>query len=130
MPKLPKQPRPRNKQASRRAWAGELTAARQARAEGDTTTEWQHLERAHILSQPLATAHVRTHLAMLGYGLRHRDRHEVTGQVVRLLVAGPGSAVGRYPLGNTGGANVSAVAPMAIPADLQAALTGTRSESS
>jgi hypothetical protein len=130
MPKLPKQPRPRNRQAIRRAWAAELTAARQARAEGDTTAEWQHLERAHILSQPLATAHLRTHLAMLGYGLRQRDRREVTGQVVRLLVAGPGSAARRYPLGNTGGANVSAVAPMVIPADLQEVLTGTRSEPS
>ena len=59
---------------------------------------------------------------MLGYGIRHRDRREVTGQLLRLLVAGPGSAIGRYPLGNTGGANVSAVEPMPIPADLQAIL--------
>ncbi len=54
--------------------------------------------------------------------IRHRDRHEVTGQLVRLLVAGPGSAMRRYPLGNTGGADVSAVAPMPIPADLTAVL--------
>lgn len=124
MPNLPKQPRPRDKQALRHAWTQERTAARLARTEGDTTAEWHHLERAHIISQPLAAAHVRTHLAMLGYGLRHRDRREVTGQLVRLLVAGPGSAVGRYPLGNTGGSNVSAVAPMAIPEDLRAVLTG------
>lgn len=123
MPNLPKQSTPRNKPAIRKAWADERAAARQARAEGDTTADWRHLERAHIISQPLATAHVRTHLAMLGYGLRHRDRREVTGQVVRLLVAGPGSAARRYPRGNTGGAYVSAVAPMAIPADLQAVLT-------
>ena len=45
---------------------------------------------------------------------------------IRLLVAGPGSALGRYPLGNTGGANVSAVTPMPIPADLRAVLARHR----
>ena len=130
MPNLPKQPRPTNKQAIRQAWASEHTAAHQARTAGDAAGEWSHLERAHILSQPLAVAHVRTHLAMLGYGIRHRDRHEIAGQLLRLLVAGPGSALRRYPLGNTGGADVSAVTPMPIPADLQALLAGTVAVSS
>ena len=122
MPNLPKQPRPTNKQTIRQAWAGEHTAAHQARTAGDLAGEWSHLERAHILSQPLPIAHIRTHVAMLGYGIRHRDRHEVAGQLIRLLVAGPGSALGRYPLGNTGGADVSAVMPMPIPADLRSVL--------
>jgi hypothetical protein len=130
MPNLPKQPRPHDKQPIRQAWADERSAARQTRAAGDTTAEWRHLERAHILSQPLPAAHVRTHVTMLGYGIRHRDRREITGQLIRLLVAGPGSAVGRYPLGNTGGANVNAVTPMAIPADLQAVLHGAVTASS
>ena len=125
MPNLSKHPRPTNRQAIHHAWANEHTAARQAKTAGDSTAEWHHLERAHILSQPLAVAHVRTHVAMLSYGIRHRDRHEIAGQLVRLLVAGPGSALGRYPLGNTGGANVSAVTPMPIPADLQALLDGS-----
>ncbi|HEV8296153.1 MAG TPA: DUF3703 domain-containing protein [Acidimicrobiales bacterium] len=68
------------------------TQAPAARAEGDATTEWIHLERAHILSQPRAKAHLRTHLAMLGYGVRRHDHREVTGQLRRLVVAGPGSA--------------------------------------
>jgi hypothetical protein len=51
--------------------------------------------------------------------LRRRDVHEVLGQVFRLLVAAPGSLTGRYPVGNTGGANVSAFEPMPIPDDLQ-----------
>lgn len=84
--------------------------------------EWNHLERAHILSQPMAGAHVRTHFVMLGYGLRQRDRREVLGQLVRLAVAAPGSWTGRYPVGNTGGASVSALQPMPIPDDLQAIL--------
>jgi hypothetical protein len=62
---------------------------------------------------------------MLGYGIRHRSRREIVGQVARLLVAGPGSATGRYPLGNTGGADISAVKPMPISADLQAILDGS-----
>jgi hypothetical protein len=62
---------------------------------------------------------------MLGYGFRRRDRREVVGQLLRLVVAGPGSWTGRYPLGNTGGANVSAVQPMPVPEDLRAILEST-----
>src|SRR3954447_868893 len=126
MPDLPKQPKPHNGQSLRRACANERNAARRARSAEDSTDEWRHLERAHVLSQPLPGAHVRTHVAMLGYGIRHRSRREVFGQMGRLLVAGPGSATGRYPVGNTGGAGVSAVEPMPIPADLQAILDGSR----
>jgi Protein of unknown function (DUF3703) len=106
-----------------RAWQGERAAARAARQRGDNQAEWAHLERAHILSQPLALAHVRTHGAMLAYGFRRHDRREVLGQVLRLIVAAPGSWTGRYPVGNTGGADVSALEPMPIPDDLRAVLT-------
>lgn len=123
MPNLPKQPKPHQPAAIRQAWAAEHRAARQARADGDPSRERHHLERAHILSQPFAFAHVRTHWAMLVFGVRTCDGREIIGQLVRLLVAGPGSAMRRYPLGNTGGANVSAFEPMDIPADLQAILT-------
>jgi hypothetical protein len=124
MPNVPKQPRPAHPSAIRRAWTEERALARQARSTRDRAGEWVHLERAHILSQPLAAAHIRTHLAMLDYAIRFHDRHEIAGQLVRLLVAGPGSALGRYPVGNTGGVNVSAITPMPIPADLQAVLAG------
>jgi hypothetical protein len=100
------------------AWAAERDAARAARRRGDQGAEWRHLERAHILSQPRALLHVRTHVAMLAAGIRRRDRREVLGQLLRLVVAGPGSLTGRYPAGNTGGADVSALAPMPIPDDL------------
>jgi hypothetical protein len=106
------------------AWAAERAAARAARQRGDHTAEWTHLERAHILSQPLALAHVRTHAAMLAYGFRDHDRHEVVGQLLRLVVAAPGSWTGRYPVGNTGGADISALQPMPIPDDLRAVLEG------
>jgi hypothetical protein len=100
------------------AWSDERAAARTARDLGDTTGEWRHLERAHILSQPMALLHLRTHVAMLAAGIRRHDRREITGQLLRLLVAGPGSLTGRYPVGNTGGADVNALTPMPIPDDL------------
>ena|SRR6476661_1576516 len=105
--------------ALRTAWSSELDAARASRANGDRAGEWSHLERAHILSQPIAGAHVRTHVAMLAAAVRRRDARELAGQVFRVLVAAPGSLTGRYPVGNTGGADVSAFAPMPIPEDLR-----------
>ena len=92
---------------------------------GDNRAEWIHLERAHILSQPLAGAHVRTHAAMFAAALRRRDRHELVGQLFRIIVAAPGSMTGKYPVGNTGGADVSAFAPMPIPDDLRPLLPDT-----
>jgi len=59
---------------------------------------------------------------MLGYGLRRLDLREVLGQLARVLVAAPGSWLGRAPLGNTGGADVGILTPMPIPDDLQALL--------
>ena len=83
------------------------------------TVEWRHLERAHILSQPLAGLHLRTHGAMLAASVRRRDGREIAGQLLRLVLAVPGSVSGRYPVGNTGGADVSAFSPMAVPDDLR-----------
>jgi len=56
---------------------------------------------------------------MLAAAVRRRDARELAGQVFRVLVAAPGSLTGRYPVGNTGGADVSAFAPMPIPEDLR-----------
>ena len=110
--------------ALRQAWSDEMGRARAARDRGDPSAEWNHLERAHILSQPMAMPHVRTHVSMIGSALRRRDRREIAGQLLRLVLAGPGSLTGRYPVGNTGGADVSAFAPMPIPDDLRAILDG------
>ncbi|WP_331768223.1 DUF3703 domain-containing protein [Embleya sp. NBC_00896] len=101
--------------AVRAALEAELAAARAA-APGPQG--WAHLERAHILSQPWAWPHVRVHAAMLARAARTRDVREAAGQFVRLVVAAPGSATGRYPVGNTGRANVPMTAPMPTPPDL------------
>ena len=56
---------------------------------------------------------------MLTYAIRAHDRREVFGQLIRLVVAGPGSVTGRYPVGNTGGAAISALAVLPIPDDMR-----------
>ena len=58
------------------------------------------------------------------FDARDAHRREVLGQIVRTLVAGPGSAAGRYPLGNTGRASVPATRPMPVPGDLAELLSG------
>jgi hypothetical protein len=114
--------RPHQHDLLRAAWLAELAAARAFRAAGDSAREWGRLERAHVLSQPMPVAHTRTHVAMLTYGVRRHDRREVVGQLIRLVVAGPGSVTGRYPVGNTGGAAISLRAVLPIPDDLRAPL--------
>ena len=108
-----------NRQQLIMAWTQERHASTEAIRRHDRSSAWAHLERAHILSQPMAGRHVRTHLAMLRFAARTLRPHEVAGQLFRTAVAAPGTWSGRYPLGNTGGADVSAFAPMAVPADLQ-----------
>ena len=88
---------------------------------GELDTAFWHLERAHILSQRLTGMNVYTHLAMLGLGCRRRDVREVLGQLSRVVAATCFSGIW-VPLGNTGGAKVSAFATMAVPQDLEAIL--------
>jgi|MDSZ01.1.fsa_nt_gb hypothetical protein len=59
---------------------------------------------------------------MLKLGIRRSDRREIRGQIVRLVAVIPGYVFGWVPKGNTGGADVSAIKPMAIPQDLEALL--------
>ncbi|MEE1805403.1 DUF3703 domain-containing protein [Streptomyces sp. BE133] len=103
----------------RTTYTAEMTAARTT---SDPAGRWNHLERAHILSQPWPWPHTRNHIAMLGLALRQHDRREALGQVIRIIVAAPGSALGRYPEGNTGRANVPLTQPMPLPDDLAAIL--------
>jgi len=95
-----------------------LVEAKESRARGEWSRCWQLLEDAHILSQPWPWPHTRVHSAMLVAGWRARDRQEVLGQALRLLVGGPASAVGRYPTGNTGRARVPATKPMPMRPEL------------
>ncbi|MBL3671184.1 DUF3703 domain-containing protein [Streptomyces sp. M2CJ-2] len=105
--------------ALRAAYTAEMTTAR---TPGPMFRRWRAVERAHILSQPWPGAHTRTHAVMLRLALRDRDALEVLGQLVRLIVAAPGSAAGQYPTGNTGRTRVGLTTPMPIPDDLAALL--------
>lgn len=107
------------KQAILAAVQTELDRARTAQDAGDTAMAFWHLERAHVLGQPVTSSHVRVHWHMLVWGLRHRRPREMAGQVLRIVGAATKTAIGWIPTGNTGGANVSPFRPMPIPADLQ-----------
>lgn len=87
-----------------------------------TDQRWRHLERAHIVSQPDPWLHTCNHVAMLRLALREHDRREAIGQVIRIVIAAPGSLTGRYPQGNTGRVDAGLMTPMTIPADLAAQL--------
>lgn len=101
-----------------------LEAARHAPSE----EAWQHLERAHILSQPFPGLHVKVHVRMLGRAFRDRKWREFFGQLPRLLLAGPGSFFGRYPLGNRGTTVISMFQPEPLPSDLASLLSEERKD--
>ena len=103
------------------AFDGELRAGRSS---DPVEQRWAALERAHVLSQPWPLKHVQAHVAMIRLALHERDARELLGQTVRVVVAGPASAIGRYPAGNTGRARVPATLPMPITDDLARLLEG------
>ena len=104
----------------RAAFEAELSAARLA---ATAEQRWTALERAHIISQRWPWPHTRAHAVMLQVAWREHDRREAADQVIRLLVAAPGSALGRYPEGNTGRATVPLTQAMPMPPDLAELLT-------
>ncbi len=81
---------------------------------------FRHLERAHILGQASTIEHTRVHWQMLKLGWKKRDWREIFGQLFRIAGASTKTPLSIYPIGNTGGANVSPFKPMPIPDDLQA----------
>ena len=107
---------------ARSALEAALRDARTAAGSGDVERRWALLEDAHVLSQPNALQHLCVHLHMLRAGWHDRDRTEIKGQFLRLLVAAPGSWTGRYPKGNTGRARVPATLPMTVRPELAALL--------
>jgi hypothetical protein len=103
------------------AFSNEWTLAQAARRAGDFDQAFHHLERAHILGQRHTWRHVKTHVGMLQVGWQRHDGREIVGQLTRIVAAALFSRIW-VPLGNTGGANVSATQPMPVPPDLQALL--------
>jgi len=90
---------------------------------GDLDAAFAHLERAHILGQRSTWRHVRSHLGMWRIGWRRRDARELFGQATRIVAATLFSRIW-VPVGNTGGADVSAMRPMPVPEELRRLLEG------
>ncbi|WP_240623935.1 DUF3703 domain-containing protein [Ahniella affigens] len=107
--------------ALRDAYLAELNAAESDWFAGQHQSSFAHLERAHILSQKHTLAHTYVHWQMLRFGWAKRDWREILGQLLRLPAALTKSRFW-VPMGNTGGANVSAIKPMPVPEDLRAIL--------
>lgn len=97
-------------------------------ANGRMDRAWHHLERAHVLGQAWPLEHNRVHWLMLQFGFRIKSSKEILGQIPRLLLGGVKSFVGHIPVGNTGGANVPGLSPMAIAGDLEVLLKIYRPE--
>ena len=80
---------------------------------------WNHLERAHIIGQKYPHAHTFVHWKMLQFGFKIKSSKEVFGQIPRLIFGGIKSFVGKIPVGNPGGANVSPLKSFPIEKELQ-----------
>ncbi len=102
--------------------------AHAARAERDRRPQlaFAALERAHVLGQASTMQHVRVHVRMLRWGVRHRVPREVLGQLLRIVGAATKTAFGWVPPGNTGGSNVSPFRSMPIPPELRRTIEAAR----
>jgi hypothetical protein len=102
-----------------RAFEAAMVDANLTFAAGDAATAFALLERAHVLGQREFGRHLRVHFHMLRVAWAMRGADEIRGQLLRIALVPVGHLVGRLPIGNTGGSNVSAFKPMAIPPDLE-----------
>lgn len=100
------------------AFQREMQMAINARDKNDLKLAFYHYERAHILSQKYTVPHIKSHLGMLRIGYLRNDAREIFGQCIRVVAALIFSKLW-VPIGNTGGANVSALKPMPVPEDLR-----------
>ncbi|XDD54591.1 DUF3703 domain-containing protein [Leptospira sp. WS4.C2] len=103
----------------KQAFSLEMNQAKNLYKESKYTESFFHLERAHILGQRFVIPHTYNHWWMLKVGIRKKDNREIFGQLVRLVVAGIGSLIGRVPLGNTGGANIGIMQILPIEREFQ-----------
>ena len=100
------------------AFDAAMAGAKQHLRAADARAAFELLERAHVLGQRDLVRHFSVHLRMLQAAWVLRDAREMAGQILRIALVPLGHLVGRLPRGNTGGSNVSAFQPMAIPPEL------------
>jgi len=104
----------------------ELSMAKGLIREANYEGAFRHLERAHVLGQSFVRWHVISHWLMLKVALHRGDMSAALGQAIRIVLGAIGSAVGRVPIGNTGGSNVNMFRQMPIAPDLAAAMHDDR----
>jgi hypothetical protein len=64
---------------------------------------------------------------MFLWGIRQGNARECLGQLLRIVGAAIGTAIGLVPQGNTGGTNVTPFKSMPIPPELAALIEEARS---
>lgn len=101
------------------AFDNEMSLGKQFFSQKKYEIAFSHFERAHILGQFFVWPHFKSHIWMFLIGIRTGNFNEIGGQLLRLPLAIIGSALGKVPRGNTGGANVKLTSTMPIPKDLQ-----------
>jgi hypothetical protein len=101
------------------AYDAALAESEHRLAAGHLAAALLSLRRAHVLGQSDFGAHLRVHLRMLRVAWALRDGREVRGQLLRIALVPIGHLSGRLPRGNIGTSNVSALAPMAVSAELE-----------
>lgn len=107
------------------AFSLEMREGQAALRRGELEGAYTRFERAHILGQMKTRSHVKSHVAFLRWAMSARDYREALGQLERILAAAFFTWLW-VPRGNTGGARVSAVRAMPIPADLKALMEKSR----
>lgn len=100
------------------AFEREMSAARGFEGQGLLDDAFRHLERAHVLGQRYVLPHTRTHWRMFLIACRRGDLAASWGQAVRMVLGALGSAVGKVPVGNTGGTNISMFARLPVEPEL------------
>jgi Protein of unknown function (DUF3703) len=108
------------------AFESEIALAKDFIAQGELEKSFAHIERAHVLGQTFVVPHARSHWLMLRLEIQRKKPVAVLGQVARLVLGVLGSAVGKVPVGNTGGSNVSMFKRMPIAPELQEIIDRTR----
>jgi hypothetical protein len=61
-----------------------------------------NLEKSHLEAQPYAIPHLLVHWKMFKLALEYIVWGEIFGQIPRLILAMPGSWLGKAPKGNVG----------------------------
>lgn len=112
----------------RKAFDAEMSAGKAQFSKKQYDDAFHHFERAHVLGLFYVFPHVKTHLWMFFIGLRTRNFQEIRGQMIRIPLGMIGSALGKVPRGNTGGANVELTSTMPIPDDLMKHLDANEAE--